>query len=258
MGVRSMVFAIIFIAACALSISVLAQNDSKNEPKTSAQLLSEQQQVQMERERIQKQRSSANAEYEVQKKDCYQKFSVTDCLNQVRDNRNAQLADLRRQDVALSDAERKRKGADQVRKIEEKTAMERLEAQAEKRGQAIQAEQRRQARASAAASAANQANESIPGADASSKPQVPPTVAQASTAPAGAKVQAKVPVKSREKSKESSEATEKSRQTKADNSARKRAEYDKKLQEAAEHQAEKAKKLQQAKKPPSKDLPVPP
>jgi colicin import membrane protein len=51
---------------------------------------------------------------------CYQRFAVNKCLRDVNARRMASMADLRRQDVLLNDQERKRRGADQIRRIEEK------------------------------------------------------------------------------------------------------------------------------------------
>jgi hypothetical protein len=50
---------------------------------------------------------------------------VTDCLNAAKAQRRAGLADLRRQEVSLNDAERKRKGSERVRDIEERATPKR-------------------------------------------------------------------------------------------------------------------------------------
>ena len=49
---------------------------------------------------------------------CYQRFAVNDCLAKVRGEKREVLADLRRQEIALNDAARKRRAADQLLRID--------------------------------------------------------------------------------------------------------------------------------------------
>ena len=51
---------------------------------------------------------------------CYQRFAVNRCLRDVDARRTTSMADLQRQDMLLNDQEHKRRGADQIRRIEEK------------------------------------------------------------------------------------------------------------------------------------------
>ena len=51
---------------------------------------------------------------------CYSRFAVNNCLRDVDARRKASLADLRRQDVVLNDQERKRRGAEEIQRIETK------------------------------------------------------------------------------------------------------------------------------------------
>lgn len=51
---------------------------------------------------------------------CYTRFAVNNCLRNVDARRKASLADLRRQDVVLNDQERRRRGAEEIQRIETK------------------------------------------------------------------------------------------------------------------------------------------
>lgn len=74
-----------------------------------------------QRARIAAERQQAEAAYQVDEKACYGKFAVNDCLDDARRRRRAVLADLRRQEVSLSDAQRKRRAAEKLRSIEERS-----------------------------------------------------------------------------------------------------------------------------------------
>ena len=76
--------------------------------------------VDSERKRIGIERQQAEDKFNREQVVCYQKFSVNDCIDAARAVRRATLADLRRQEISLNDAERKRKGAEQIRRMEEK------------------------------------------------------------------------------------------------------------------------------------------
>lgn len=81
-----------------------------------------------ERARISAERSQVEAAYRVQEKACYGKFAVNDCLTAARAQRREALADLKRQETSLNDADRKRKGAERQRALEEKAAAEKKQA----------------------------------------------------------------------------------------------------------------------------------
>jgi colicin import membrane protein len=51
---------------------------------------------------------------------CYQRFAVNDCLLDSRRARREVMADLRRQEVSLNDAQRKRRAAEQLLRSDEK------------------------------------------------------------------------------------------------------------------------------------------
>jgi len=76
--------------------------------------------VTAERSRITAERKVVEDHFKQEETACYQKFAVNDCINASRVVRREKLADLRRQEISLNDAERKRKGAEQIRRMEEK------------------------------------------------------------------------------------------------------------------------------------------
>ena len=65
---------------------------------------------------------------------CHTRFAVNNCLRDVDARRTASLADLRRQDIFLNDQERKRRGAEEIRRIESKQTGVSQQELAEKRG----------------------------------------------------------------------------------------------------------------------------
>ena len=87
-----------------------------------------------ERARIDAERARAESEFAVREQACYAKFAVNDCIEAARQARRSVLSDLRRQEVALNDAERRRRAADRVRETEARQAAQPVPGQA--RGQA--------------------------------------------------------------------------------------------------------------------------
>ena len=75
-----------------------------------------------ERHRIQADRAREVVHYGQEEAACYARFAVTDCLGQVRVRRRAALDHLRRQEILLNDAERKRKALEQIERIKEKSS----------------------------------------------------------------------------------------------------------------------------------------
>ncbi|MFM7330068.1 MAG: hypothetical protein ACKO1L_00115 [Brachymonas sp.] len=96
-----------------------------------------------ERHRIANERAALQNAYQAQQQTCYQKLAVTPCLTQARDEHNDKMRDLKRQEVALDDAQRKRKAAERMRMIDDRNSPEAQLQQAERRGRAMeQAKQR--------------------------------------------------------------------------------------------------------------------
>ena len=75
-----------------------------------------------EHARIRKERDEAQASFKAQDMQCYQRFAVNDCLGEVRAQRRVLLAELRRQEISLNDAQRKRRAAEQLLRADDKAA----------------------------------------------------------------------------------------------------------------------------------------
>ncbi len=78
--------------------------------------------VATEQARIASERQRIEQRFADEEAACFQKFAVTDCRDASRARRRADMADLRRQEIALNDAERKRKGAEQLQRMEQSAA----------------------------------------------------------------------------------------------------------------------------------------
>lgn len=85
-----------------------------------------------ERARIAAERNAIEARFAAEEATCQAKFFVNTCLNDMRPRQREALADLRRQEILLDDAERKRKATEQLEKIEEKGSEQRNQLAAEK------------------------------------------------------------------------------------------------------------------------------
>jgi colicin import membrane protein len=90
-----------------------------------------------ERLRISTERSQLEAAGAVEDSACYQRFLVNSCLEEVKVRRRDALADLRRQEIVLNDQARKAKAAEQLQKIQDKLAPEKLQQEADKRAQDV-------------------------------------------------------------------------------------------------------------------------
>lgn len=167
-------------------------------------------------------RSDAEAAFLAQEKVCYGKFAVNDCVNAARVKRREALADLRRREISLNDAERRRRAAERLRDIDRRNPSE---AQPNPAGQGD-----RQTRAS---------TKGVEGA------------ARAASAPAQALQRAE----RAEREKSSKEAA---RAQKAGEAETHRHLQQVKLEEAQERRAKLEKRLAERKKPAAQPLPVPP
>jgi colicin import membrane protein len=197
-----------------LSLAAWAQDD----PGTAA-----------ERARLKSERSAAEAAYKAEEKACYGKFAVTDCLNAAKTRRRGALADLRRQESSLNDAERKRKAAQRLRETEERATAER---QREENQRARAAASQKQRETEAADKAASRASEDAvrPAKAAQRQEQIEKRQAEQAAA----------------------------RNRKTAEEAHNRERYEHRLAEAAERRAKLEKKLAERKKPPAAPLPSPP
>ena len=178
--------------------------------------------VAAEQARIRAERNQAEAVFLAEEKACYGKFAVNDCVDAARAKRREVLAGLRRQEIALNDAERRRKAAERVRELEERNSSEAQRGQAEQRTKALAQQRDREARA--AEKAAERASRE--GRVQSAKP---------------------------EKSKHDT-----SREQKNNEAARNRKQQEERLAQAQERKAKFEKRLAERKKPAAEPLPVPP
>jgi len=102
--------------------------------------------IDAERERIGAERAKLEAGFLVEDAACYKKFAVNNCLSDVNTRRREAMADLRRQEILLNDEERRIKGAEQIRKTEEKSSPEKQQEAADRRAKALEDYQSRLAR----------------------------------------------------------------------------------------------------------------
>jgi hypothetical protein len=100
------------LAAMALHPLAWSQQDTSQGPE----------QVAAERLRIEQQRQIATVELNAQEQACQSKFVVTSCVQDVGRRRIAMLADLKRQEASLNDAERRKRGAEQRARSVDKAA----------------------------------------------------------------------------------------------------------------------------------------
>ncbi len=98
------------------------------------------------RARIKAERDRIGALKAREQRDCQDRFAVNDCMNAVERRWRAPLADLRRQELAIQDVERRRRSAEQVRDAEARAAQAQAEA-AQRRERAVQDRESREARA---------------------------------------------------------------------------------------------------------------
>lgn len=92
--------------------------------------------IDAQRAAISAERSRLAAGFLTEDAACYKKFAVNSCLEKVNIRRREAMADLRRQEILLNDEERKIKGAQQIRKTEEKSSPEKLQQEADRRTKA--------------------------------------------------------------------------------------------------------------------------
>lgn len=96
-----------------------------------------------ERARISAERARLEAGFLTEDVACYKKFAVNSCLGMVNTRRREALADLRRQEILLNDEERRIKGAEQLRRTEEKSSPEKQQEAATSRAKALEDAQSR-------------------------------------------------------------------------------------------------------------------
>jgi colicin import membrane protein len=190
----------------------------------------------VEHDRIQHERVKAGAAHEAAKTLCYQRFLVNDCLLSARDEHNAQLADLKRQENSLNDTQRKRRGALQVQRIETNTSPQRLLEQAEQRGNALTNTAKREQR---------QAEKvALQGAD----PKAARVKEQKTHLGAAPEAKSKPQPKAKKAAPKQPKVAPKAQSTTA---------YDQRIKDAQAHRAEVEARVKKNKSPPATALPIP-
>lgn len=117
-----------------------------------------------ERARIGAERAKLEAGFLAEDAECYKKFAVNSCLGKVNERRREAMGDLRRQEILLNDEERRIRGAEQIRKTEEKQSPEKLQEAADQRAKAVKdyesrlEREKKKAEERAAAKAGEQSN----------------------------------------------------------------------------------------------------
>jgi colicin import membrane protein len=123
------------VTACFLiALSVLANAQSTVETAAPADQMRS---IDAERTRISAERNRLEAGFLAEDAACYDRFAVNSCLGKVNDRRREAMADLRRQELSLNDEERRIKGAEQIRKTEEKSSAEKQQEAADRRAKAL-------------------------------------------------------------------------------------------------------------------------
>jgi colicin import membrane protein len=133
-------------------------------------------QVDAERARIEADRAREKTRIEKEEADCYQRFAVNDCLRDVHARRRAVMEELRRQEIILNDADRKRRAQEQTREIDEKSTARTQSDEAQKRQAARQQSEERARRAEQKKSASSAPGKGAP------PPQAGASASQAKTA----------------------------------------------------------------------------
>jgi colicin import membrane protein len=229
--------ALVLIALCAVFMPAIAQNS----PQNTSQRADEAAEHNAERARITRERAELKQTLEKNRQACYQKLAVTPCLNDARDANNEKMRDLKRQEVALNDLQRKRAAADRMRAIDEKNSPQAQQALAERRGKALQATERRE-QSRLQRENSRQAKQSAAEAASSDKPSQ--SSPKAAPAPQG---------KPRAEPKEKA-----AKEVDAAKVQRHREQAAQREKEAAERRANAQEREAKRKKPAAKPLPVPP
>lgn len=100
-----------------------------------------------ERSRLSAERAAIEAQFDKDRAACYKKFAVEGCLEDLRKARRTKTDDIRRQESSINDIERQRRGAAELKKLDEKSTAARPADTAEKQDKAKQDQKDREQRA---------------------------------------------------------------------------------------------------------------
>ncbi len=90
-------------------------------------------QVKTEQARIDKEREALEAQYASQEADCYKRFAVNDCLREVRAGKRVSTETLRRQEIALNEAQRQTRDLERAKQAQDKASPAALQQAADSR-----------------------------------------------------------------------------------------------------------------------------
>lgn len=183
--------------------------------------------VTAERARIASERAALDRTVAAERAACYQKFAVQSCLTESQERRRDQTDHLKRQEAQLNDAERKRRGAVELQRLE--TLKKDASDAAQNAARAREAQQQRDQRA------------------------IEGDKSRAATAAAAPTKAQQFENKQRNAARKQSDAATREAQAPAE-----RERYERKRQQAEAHQAALEKKNAERVKPRSAGLPTPP
>ncbi len=118
----------LFLLCCCLSLGAAIAQSPAQEKAANA----------LERSKVAAERARLEAGFQAEEAACKSRFAVNACLQEIRTRRSEAMADLRRQDILINEADRKARSADQIKKTEDKSNLERKQHRAEKEKKAQQ------------------------------------------------------------------------------------------------------------------------
>ena len=126
-----------------------------------------------EKAQIAAERARLETGFKAEETACYRRFLVNACLEEIRPRRAQAMAELRRQEIVLNEAERKARAADQIQKTEDKQSAERQQQRADQeqkaRDDAAKRLERNEQRAQAQGKTDEQAGANVTAAQARQK-----------------------------------------------------------------------------------------
>ncbi|MDB5889825.1 MAG: hypothetical protein JWP47_656 [Polaromonas sp.] len=139
--------AVTLVAGCTLDSRAQGALDAAQQGPVLQAAQPAQAEQDAERARIAAERTRVEAAATDASADCYQKFFVNSCLDEIKTRRMAALNSLRNQQIALDENDRRAKAADQLSAIEAKSSPQRQREDAEKRQAALREFESRSQRA---------------------------------------------------------------------------------------------------------------
>ncbi|MDM0013631.1 hypothetical protein QTH87_14415 [Variovorax sp. J22P168] len=100
-----------------------------------------------ERTRLSQERQAVEQRYDTERAACYKKFAVEGCLQESRQRRRMATDDIKRQEAAINDLVRKRRGAAALDRLDEKGANGRPQDTQQRRDESVKSQQEREQRA---------------------------------------------------------------------------------------------------------------